>query len=210
MIYPCQLWADSSAGQLKMRNVANTAWITIGPLDTASFGHLPLTGGTITGNLTVNGVTNVNALNSAGHGITGALTTTGNATIGGTLQTGGNANVSVASGQNALYFRPSLARANGIRAPSRQVSITSPSQTASAARLTIDTAGLVSVMQSAGVGGNLAVGGRIDVAGTTNLPSYCGLTAPSGRRAYYHALVTGARDWLWGCDASGGFLIYNA
>ena len=58
VIYPCQLWADSSAGQLKMRHVANTAWITIGPLDTASFGHLPLTGGTITGNLTVNGVTN--------------------------------------------------------------------------------------------------------------------------------------------------------
>ena len=37
-------------------------------------------------------------------GSTGALTTTWNAAIGGTLQTGGNANVRLAGGQNALYF----------------------------------------------------------------------------------------------------------
>lgn len=38
--YPYQFWADNSNGLLKMRNGANSAWLTIGLLDTANFGHI--------------------------------------------------------------------------------------------------------------------------------------------------------------------------
>lgn len=47
--YPCMWWADNSNGLLKQRNVANTAWITIGKLDTANLGLLPLAGGNLSG-----------------------------------------------------------------------------------------------------------------------------------------------------------------
>ncbi|MGO4304183.1 phage tail protein [Cupriavidus sp. RAF12] len=35
-----QLWADSNTGQLKMRNGANSAWVSLGLLDTQNFGHI--------------------------------------------------------------------------------------------------------------------------------------------------------------------------
>lgn len=35
--YPCQLWADTTNGLLKMRNTGNTAWNTIGLLDQVLF-----------------------------------------------------------------------------------------------------------------------------------------------------------------------------
>ncbi|MCA3184633.1 phage tail protein [Cupriavidus sp.] len=38
--FPCQLWADTNANLLKMRNVANNAWITVGQLGVANLGHL--------------------------------------------------------------------------------------------------------------------------------------------------------------------------
>lgn len=38
--YPYMWWPDVTNSLLKQRNGANTAWITIGPLDTASFGFL--------------------------------------------------------------------------------------------------------------------------------------------------------------------------
>lgn len=39
-MFAFQLWADTANTLLKQRNAANTAWITIGPLDTAQFGLL--------------------------------------------------------------------------------------------------------------------------------------------------------------------------
>lgn len=38
--YAYQFWADTSAGLLKMRNGANTAWISIGLLGVPNFGHM--------------------------------------------------------------------------------------------------------------------------------------------------------------------------
>ncbi|WP_367394518.1 phage tail protein [Cupriavidus sp. Agwp_2] len=38
--YAYQFWADTSAGLLRMRNAANTAWITIGLLGVPNFGHI--------------------------------------------------------------------------------------------------------------------------------------------------------------------------
>lgn len=37
--YPYQFWADTGAGVLRMRNAANTGWVTIGLLGVANFGH---------------------------------------------------------------------------------------------------------------------------------------------------------------------------
>ena len=38
--YPFQFFADTSAGILKMRNAANTAWVSIGMLGVQNFGHI--------------------------------------------------------------------------------------------------------------------------------------------------------------------------
>ncbi|URF02961.1 phage tail protein [Cupriavidus campinensis] len=38
--YAYQFWADTSAGLLRMRNAANSAWVTIGLLGVANFGHI--------------------------------------------------------------------------------------------------------------------------------------------------------------------------
>lgn len=37
-MFAYQLWADTTTGLLKIRNAANSAWVTIGPLGTAGFG----------------------------------------------------------------------------------------------------------------------------------------------------------------------------
>lgn len=47
--YPYQFWNDTTAGLAKVRNGANTAWITIGPLDTAGWGLAPTASPTFTG-----------------------------------------------------------------------------------------------------------------------------------------------------------------
>ena len=39
------LWADTTAGQLKIRNAANNAWIVVGALASANLGLVPATGG---------------------------------------------------------------------------------------------------------------------------------------------------------------------
>lgn len=46
-----QFWADTTAGLLKQRNAANSAWITVGTLASANLGLLPLAGGALTGRL---------------------------------------------------------------------------------------------------------------------------------------------------------------
>jgi len=47
------LWADTTNGLLKIRNAANTDWVTIGTLAAANLGLLSLAGGTLTGVLAV-------------------------------------------------------------------------------------------------------------------------------------------------------------
>ncbi len=45
--YAYMLWADTTAGQLKQRNAANSGWIVLGTLGSANLGLLP-SGGTLT------------------------------------------------------------------------------------------------------------------------------------------------------------------
>jgi len=49
--YAYQWWADTTTGLLKIRNAANSAWITVGTLADANLGLLSLAGGTLTGAL---------------------------------------------------------------------------------------------------------------------------------------------------------------
>ena len=44
--YAYMWWADTTTGLLKIRNAANSAWITVGTLATAYLGAMPTTGGT--------------------------------------------------------------------------------------------------------------------------------------------------------------------
>jgi hypothetical protein len=52
-MYAYQWWADTTTGLLKIRNAANSAWVTIGTLASANLGLLPVAGGTMTGVLAV-------------------------------------------------------------------------------------------------------------------------------------------------------------
>jgi len=47
--YPYQFWADTTAGQLKIRNSANSAFVVVGTLDVANLGLAPLASPTFTG-----------------------------------------------------------------------------------------------------------------------------------------------------------------
>ena len=49
--YAYQWWADTTTGLLKIRNAANSAWITVGTLADANLGLLLAAGGTLTGAL---------------------------------------------------------------------------------------------------------------------------------------------------------------
>lgn len=55
-----QWWFDTTTSVIKLRNSANDAWITIGQLGVANMGHLPLSGGTMTGILNMGGYTLTN------------------------------------------------------------------------------------------------------------------------------------------------------
>ena len=45
-------WANSSSGILYERNTTNTGWVAIGNANSSNYGHLPLTGGAMTGAIT--------------------------------------------------------------------------------------------------------------------------------------------------------------
>ena len=53
-MYAYEWWADTTTGLLKIRNAANSAWVTVGTLASTNLGLLPTTGGTLTGNVTLN------------------------------------------------------------------------------------------------------------------------------------------------------------
>ncbi len=50
-----QLWADTAAGQLKMRNGNNDGWLIVGLLGSIYLGLLPLSGGLLSGDLDMGG-----------------------------------------------------------------------------------------------------------------------------------------------------------
>lgn len=53
--YAYQWWADTTTGLLKLRNAANSAWITIGTLASANLGHATVASPTFTGTATFGG-----------------------------------------------------------------------------------------------------------------------------------------------------------
>ena len=53
--YAYQLWGDITAGLLKQRNAANSAWVTIGTLGSTGWGLAPLASPSFTGTATFGG-----------------------------------------------------------------------------------------------------------------------------------------------------------
>jgi hypothetical protein len=51
--YAYMLWADTTTGLLKIRNAANTGWVTLGSLSAANLGLASLAGATFTGPVTL-------------------------------------------------------------------------------------------------------------------------------------------------------------
>mgnify|MGYP003344479515 FL=1 len=49
--YAYMLWADTANDLFKIRNAANSTWVSLGTLSAVNLGHLALTGGTLTGAL---------------------------------------------------------------------------------------------------------------------------------------------------------------
>lgn len=56
-MYAYQLWADTTTGLLKIRDAANSAWVTVGTLASANLGLASLAGATFTGNVILNTTT---------------------------------------------------------------------------------------------------------------------------------------------------------
>jgi microcystin-dependent protein len=77
--FECQLWADSgSDNALKIRNTANSAWYTIGSLDTANLGLATLSGPTFTGGVSIiDGTASAPAIKLANDTDTGIFGATG-------------------------------------------------------------------------------------------------------------------------------------
>lgn len=53
--YAYQWWADTNTGLLKVRNAANSAWVTVGTLATANLGLAPIASPSFTGTATFAG-----------------------------------------------------------------------------------------------------------------------------------------------------------
>jgi hypothetical protein len=66
--YAHMLWADTTAGQLKQRNAANSAWIVIGTLGTTGLGLAPTASPTFTGTTTMAALTASGAASFTGSG----------------------------------------------------------------------------------------------------------------------------------------------
>jgi Chaperone of endosialidase len=201
--YPCQIWADSAAGVLRIRNTPNTAWITLGPLDTANFGLLPLTGGTISGPLTVSGTFNCAAI------IALNITTSGGAGIGTFLNVGTAMSAqgsitsnqtylcTVPSGQNALYqmtVTGTRAWYAGCLASTGGFYITD--QSASAVRFFIDVAG------NTNVSNGLNVGTHITFGGTCLGGNVLGVDGASGGGKALQYTTNGSLRWYMQSDAT--------
>jgi hypothetical protein len=71
--YAHQIWADTTAGLLKMRNAANSAWLTIGTLGATNLGLVPAASSGMRNLLTNPGFT----INQRGY-VSGTATTVGN------------------------------------------------------------------------------------------------------------------------------------
>lgn len=50
--YAYQWWVDTTTGLLKIRNAANTDWVSVGSVATTNFGYALLSGATFTGDVT--------------------------------------------------------------------------------------------------------------------------------------------------------------
>ena len=57
--YAYQFWADTNTGNLKIRNAANSAWVTIGTLADANLGLAPLASPSFTGTVSFAGDINM-------------------------------------------------------------------------------------------------------------------------------------------------------
>ena len=105
-------WADTTTGLLKIRNAANNAWVTVGTLATANLALLPLTGGTLTGSLVIQG--NVTLGDASGDTIT-ANAATLNWVNGLTEQiNGGNVRVIASGGEITLPNQPTFLATNSV------------------------------------------------------------------------------------------------
>jgi hypothetical protein len=75
--YAHMLWADITAGQLKQRNAANSAWVVIGTLGTTGWGLAPTASPTFTGTATLANLTASGTATLASLTVSGAATLTG-------------------------------------------------------------------------------------------------------------------------------------
>jgi hypothetical protein len=108
-MYAYQWWADTTTGLLKIRNAANSAWVTIGTLASANLGLLPLAGGTMTGVLAVTaGTAALPSIAVSGDPNTG-IYSPGADQIG--IATGGTARITIDS-SGRLLVGTSSARSN--------------------------------------------------------------------------------------------------
>jgi Chaperone of endosialidase len=195
--YPCQIWADSGTGLLKLRNIANTAWITLGPLDTAAMGMLPLTGGTLAGpgNLTVGGTLGVTGLATLSGGV---IAGSGTGLVIDVAAGIGKQILGRTSGSSRWLLQLGNATAEGGSNSGSDFALYRYSDAA----VFIDAA--LTINRANGIATFIH---PVNVAGLTS-SAQVNVTGASGAQALI--AYTATRSWLAGQQTDGTFIIYDA
>jgi hypothetical protein len=217
------LWADTTAGLLKIRNAANSGWITVGTLADANLGLLPTTGGVLTGNLTLNaqnGLRLADADSSNWVALQAPTTVASNLTLTVPAADGTADQVLVTDGAGALSFasRSRLVRGTSV-ATTSGTSIDFTSIPSWVRRITfsldgVSTSGVSPVQIQLGDSGGVETSGYFGGGATISLPptapsytSYSsgfvvpGVTAADARFGFLTLVNSGDNTWV----ASGTF-----
>src|SRR5262252_465997 len=206
--YPCEIWNDQSSGKVWRRNSANTAWLQFGKLDAVKVADIPAggtTGQSLVKNSNVDGDVGWGAsgLPISGGNITGNLTITG--TLGVTGTTTHTGRVTVNAGDIGIILTAASGQWCRYRSQNARIwdfgsdlngNFQIDDDTAGAARFLIDAAGNTTIYQSLTVNGNETVQGvQVANGGDAGFQLY----AAQGAHARYLSQVNNVRQWRFGC-----------
>jgi hypothetical protein len=168
-MYAYQWWADNTTGLLKIRNAANSAWVTIGTLASANLGLLPLAGGTMTGVLAVTAGTAALPGIAVSGDLNNGIYSPGPDQIG--ISTGGTARITVDSSGNVnidsnTFYVDAANNRVGLGTSSWSLNSVNTKLGVSLSGTTGDGIGLFSGQSSANA--YVAVGSQFGVSNTNN------------------------------------------
>lgn len=216
--YPCELWADTTTQKIWIRNSANTAWLQFGKLDVATSGGIPA-GGTTGQHLAKNSNTDGDVLWSTPNylPLTGG-TVGGNLTVTGATLLQGTVTTQAASGGNAFQWFTVVSTRSWLMGTDNAGNFVWNDQTAASTRMFITPAGVLNVGFGMTVGGTASFSGSMTLSGPSfsTVSGFVQSQADFGLRivtpsnathARFYSVVSGVRAWSMGALNDGAFHI---